>query len=154
MHSQYSRVLAVSTVMCFPCGHSDPACRSFARSLRLAFPRAMVPLIAVMGFANGSISGARDGQQLYLCLHLIGSVPSLRIWKQALTNVSRWVLQTIEKGYQIQFGSRPPTFMGVLSTVVGPEQVLVMEQEVKTLLEKGAIEYVPPSNRETEFYSW
>ncbi|CAM4729294.1 unnamed protein product [Leuciscus chuanchicus] len=37
--------------------------------------------------------------------------------------------------------------------VVGPEQVLVMEQEVNTLLEKGAIEYVPPSNRETGFYS-
>ncbi|XDV47256.1 hypothetical protein PO909_016939 [Leuciscus waleckii] len=44
-------------------------------------------------------------------------------------------------------------FMGVLPTVVGPEQVLVMEQEVNTLLEKGAIEYVPPSNRETGFYS-
>ncbi|XDV31033.1 hypothetical protein PO909_033810 [Leuciscus waleckii] len=43
--------------------------------------------------------------------------------------------------------------MGVLPTVVGPEQVLVMEQEVNTLLEKGAIEYVPPSNRETGFYS-
>ncbi|XDV18828.1 hypothetical protein PO909_024441 [Leuciscus waleckii] len=28
-----------------------------------------------------------------------------------------------------------------------------MEQEVNTLLEKGAIEYVPPSNRETGFYS-
>ncbi len=25
----------------------------------------------------------------------------------------------------------------------GPQQVLVMEQEVKALLEKGAIEYVP-----------
>jgi len=33
------------------------------------------------------------------------------------------------------------------STVVGPEQALVMEQEVKTLLLKGAIERVlPPSN--------
>ncbi len=28
-----------------------------------------------------------------------------------------------------------------------------MEQEVKALLEKGAIEYVPHSNRETGFYS-
>ena len=43
--------------------------------------------------------------------------------------------------------------MGVLPTVVDPEQVLVMEQEVKTLLEKGAIEYVPPSSRDTGFYS-
>ncbi len=33
------------------------------------------------------------------------------------------------------------------------QQVLVMEQEVKALLEKGAIECVPHSNRETGFYS-
>ncbi len=43
--------------------------------------------------------------------------------------------------------------MGVLSTEVAPQQVLVMEQEIKALLEKGAIEYVPLSNRETGFYS-
>ncbi len=39
------------------------------------------------------------------------------------------------------------------STEVAPQQILVMEQEVKALLEKGAIEYVPHSNRETGFYS-
>ncbi len=38
-------------------------------------------------------------------------------------------------------------------TEMAPQQVLVMEQEVKALFEKGAIEYVPHSNRETEFYS-
>ncbi len=43
--------------------------------------------------------------------------------------------------------------MGVLSTEVAPQQVLVMEQEIKALLEKVAIEYVPHSNRETGFYS-
>ncbi len=69
----------------------------------------------------------------------------LTAWK-LLPNISRWVLQNIEKGYQIQFGSRPPRFMGVLST-----EVLVMEQEVKALLEKGAIECVPRSNRESGF---
>ncbi len=56
-----------------------------------------------------------------------------------MPNVSHWVLQTIEKGYQMQFGCRPPRFMGVLSTEVAPQQVLVMEQEIKALLEKGAI---------------
>ncbi|CAM4566361.1 unnamed protein product [Leuciscus chuanchicus] len=83
---------------------------------------------------------------------LVLLVESLTAWK-LLSNVSRWVLQTVGKAYQIQFKKRPPRFMGVLPTVVGPEQVLVMEQEVNTLLEKGAIEYVPPSNRETGFYS-
>lgn len=83
---------------------------------------------------------------------LVPLVESLTAWK-LLSNISRWVLQTVEKGYQIQFKKRPPRFMGVLPSVVAPEQVLVMEQEVNTLLEKGAIEYVPPSDRETGFYS-
>ncbi len=65
----------------------------------------------------------------------------LTAWK-LLPNISRWVLQIIEKG-----------FMGVFVTKVAPQQVLVMEQEVKPLLEKGAIEYVPHSNRETGLYS-
>ncbi len=83
---------------------------------------------------------------------LVPLVEFLTAW-ELLSNISRWVLQTIEKGYQIQFGSRPPRFMRGLSTKVAPQQVLVMEQEVKSLLEKGAIEYVPHSNRETVFYS-
>ncbi len=41
----------------------------------------------------------------------------------------------------------------MLSTEVTPQQALVMEQEVKALLEKGAIEYEPHSNRETGLYS-
>ncbi len=43
--------------------------------------------------------------------------------------------------------------MGVFFTKVAPQQVLAMEQEIRALLEKGAIEYVPHSNRETGFYS-
>ncbi len=56
-----------------------------------------------------------------------------------MPNVSHWVLQTIEKGYQMQFGCRPPRFMGVLSTEVAPQQVLVMEQEIKAVRERGHI---------------
>ncbi|KAI2645053.1 Transposon Ty3-G Gag-Pol polyprotein [Labeo rohita] len=41
----------------------------------------------------------------------------------------------------------------VFSTLVGPEQALVMEQEVETLLRKEAIEVVPSHDRETRFYS-
>ncbi len=83
---------------------------------------------------------------------LVPLVEFLTAWK-LLPNISHWVLQTIRKGYQIQFGSRPPRFMGVLSTEVAPQQVLAMEQEIKALLKKEAIEYVPHSNRETGFYS-
>ncbi|KAI2644504.1 Transposon Ty3-G Gag-Pol polyprotein [Labeo rohita] len=59
----------------------------------------------------------------------------------------------VEKGYSIQFGAPPPPFDGVFPTVVGPEQALVMEQEVVTLLRKEAIEVVPPHVRESGFYS-
>ncbi len=83
---------------------------------------------------------------------LVPLVELLAAWKP-LPNISCWVLHTTEKGYQIQFGSRLPRFMGVMFTEVAPQQVLVMEQEVKALLEKGAIEYVPHSYREIRFYS-
>ncbi|KAL0150532.1 hypothetical protein M9458_054125, partial [Cirrhinus mrigala] len=51
------------------------------------------------------------------------------------------------------FGAPPPPFKGVFPTLVGPEQGLVMEQEVDTLLRKEAIEVVPPHDRESRFYS-
>ncbi len=65
--------------------------------------------------------------------------------------MSQWVLRTVERGYRIQFGSRPPQFNGVNSTLV--EQALVMEQDVVALLRKEAIEVVPPHERESGFYS-
>ncbi len=46
--------------------------------------------------------------------------------------------------YRIQFGTPPPRYSGAIPTRVGPEQALVMEQEVDTLLRKEAIEVVPP----------
>ncbi len=83
---------------------------------------------------------------------LVPLVGYLAAWK-LLPNVSRWVLQTVEKGYRIQFGAPPPPFQGVFLTLVGPEQALVLEQEVNTLLRKEAIEVVPPLDRESGFYS-
>ncbi|KAI2644882.1 Isoleucine--tRNA ligase [Labeo rohita] len=57
-----------------------------------------------------------------------------------------------ERSYRIQFGAPPPPLYGI-STVVSPEQGLVMEQEVETLLRKEATEVVPPHFRESGFYS-
>ncbi len=67
--------------------------------------------------------------------------------------MSRWVLHTVERGYRIQFGSHPPRFNGVNPTLMGPEQALVMERELDTLMRKEAIEVVPPPLRESEYYS-
>ncbi|ROL51349.1 Transposon Ty3-G Gag-Pol polyprotein [Anabarilius grahami] len=84
---------------------------------------------------------------------LVPLVEYLAEWK-CLPNISKWVLLMIEQGdYRIQFGSPPPKFNGVLPTVVAPEQSLVMEQEVTTLLQKGAIERVPPPSKMSGFYS-
>ncbi|KAL0177345.1 hypothetical protein M9458_026239, partial [Cirrhinus mrigala] len=83
---------------------------------------------------------------------LVPLVDHLAAWK-LLPNVSAWVLHTVERGYRIQFGAPPPPFNGVSPTLVGPEQGLVMEQEVVTLLRKEAIEVVPPLERESGFYS-
>ncbi len=80
-------------------------------------------------------------------------VDYLAAWK-LLPNVSRWVLQTLEKGYRIQFGAPPPPFKRIFLTLVSPKQVLVLEQEVISLLRKEAIEVVPPLDREYGFYSW
>ncbi len=79
-------------------------------------------------------------------------VDYLAAWK-LLPNVSSWVLQTVEKGYRIQFGAPPPPFKGLFLTSTNPEQALVLEQEVSSLLRKEAIEVVPPLDRESGFYS-
>ena len=83
---------------------------------------------------------------------LVPLVEFLAAWK-LLPHISQWVLHTIEKGFRIQFGSRPPRFLGVLPTGVDIEQALVMEQEVLTLLQKGVIEGVPPPSRQSGFYN-
>ncbi len=49
---------------------------------------------------------------------LVPLVDYLAAWK-LLPNVSQWVLQTVEKGYRIQFAFPPPRFSGVTPTLAG-----------------------------------
>ncbi|CAM4725781.1 unnamed protein product [Leuciscus chuanchicus] len=122
-----------------PC---DPPRRVVERSVRL-FP-AGSPL-------QGTEMSVRLNPEASL-ERLVPLAEFLVAWK-LLPNISQWVLHVVEKGYRIQFGSCPPRFQGVLPTVVDSEQALVMEQEVMTLLRKGAIERVSPPSRESGFYS-
>ncbi len=87
-----------------------------------------------------------------LVLPVITLIQRDQIWRASNDKLLECVAD-YRKRVSIQFGSHPPRFLGMFSTEVAPQQVLVMEQEVKALLEKGAIEYVPHSNRETGFYS-
>ncbi len=59
----------------------------------------------------------------------------------------------IKRGYSLQFARRPLRFSGVVSTSVQGENARVLRSEVMTLLEKGAIEMVPPALSESGFYS-
>ncbi len=59
-------------------------------------------------------------------------------------------MHIVEQGYR---GDLPPPFNGVPPMLVGPEQALVMEQEVSTLLRMEAIKVVPPIDKESGFNS-
>ncbi len=74
------------------------------------------------------------------------------VW-QAIPGVSEWVMGIIKRGYSLQFARRPPRFSGVVSTSVQGENARVLRSEVMTLLEKGAIEMVPPALSGSGFYS-
>ncbi len=62
-------------------------------------------------------------------------------------------MATIRRGYTLQFARRPPHFHGVLTTTVCSEDAQVLHEEGMNLLEKGAIEIVPPAQSESGFYS-
>ncbi|MGL4249587.1 MAG: reverse transcriptase domain-containing protein, partial [Aeromonas sp.] len=71
-----------------------------------------------------------------------------------LPGVSPWVVRTITSGYTLQFCRNPPRFNGVLQTVVNSaSQASVLRQELSSLLLKGAIEEIPPTDVEQGFFS-
>ncbi len=68
----------------------------------------------------------------------------LVVWK-LLPNASQWVLHTVWVQDSVQVSSA--SVQWGISLFGGPEQALVMEQEVDTLLRKDATEVVPPCDR-------
>ncbi len=73
-------------------------------------------------------------------------------WK-AIPGISRWLLNVIERGYTLQFRRRPPRFNGVVQSLTSPRNAQALRQEIGCLLEKGAVERVPPHELESGFYS-
>ncbi len=71
---------------------------------------------------------------------------------QAIPGVSTWVMTTVRRG-SLKFARRPSCFRGVLATTVHSENAQVLPAEVMNLLEKVAIEIVPPAQSESGFYS-
>ncbi len=70
---------------------------------------------------------------------------------QAIPGVSAWVMTTVRRGYTLQFARRPLRFRGVLATTVRGENAQVLCAEVMNLLEKGAMEIVPPAQSDSGF---
>ncbi len=92
-----------------------------------------------------------------VCLHLHDTLIPLshflHEWER-LPGVSLWVLRTIRTGYTLKFGKNPPRFDGVHLTVVNSaSKASVLQQELSSLLQKGAIEEVPQSEVERGFFS-
>ncbi len=73
-------------------------------------------------------------------------------WK-VIPGISRWLLSVIERGYTLQFRRRPPRFNGVVQSLTSPRNAQALRQEIGCLLEKGAVERVPPNELESVFYS-
>ncbi len=73
-------------------------------------------------------------------------------WK-VIPGISRWLLNVIERGYTLQFRRRPPRFNGVVQSLTSPRNAQALRQEIGCLLEKGAVERVPPHELESGFYS-
>lgn len=73
----------------------------------------------------------------------------LTAWRK-LSNLTQWLLCTIEKGYGIQFAVRPLKFRGVFSNEMDPNKLGCYKREEFSLLMKGAI--YSPHESQTEFY--
>ena len=72
-------------------------------------------------------------------------------WEQC--GASPWILNTLARGYRLQFARKPPPFSDVVFSNVKGREGLVLQQEILSLLEKGAIREVPVDQRRSGFYS-
>ncbi len=149
-----NRMLGDTAVSLLQCTKPVPATRQ---------PSTSLPIIPSKE-AEGSPSRRRvpllpglldTPSQVCLPLHdtLIPLSHFLHEWER-LPGVLLWVLRTIRTGYTLQFGKNPPRFDGVHLTVVNSaSKASVLQQELSSLLQKGAIEEVPQSEVERGFFS-
>ncbi len=148
------RMLGDTAVSLLQCTEPVPAIRQSSTSLSIILnkdaecspSRWRVPLLP----------GLLDTpSQVCLPLHdtLLPLSHFLHEWER-LPGVSLWVLRTIRTGYTLQFGKNPPRFDGVHLTVVNSaSKASVLQQELSSLLQKGAIEEIPQSEVERGFFS-
>ena len=64
----------------------------------------------------------------------------------------QWVLQVVEHGYRLEFDG-PPLYSGIRHTRLHGDGASVLLEEVEGLLQKSAVELVPPGQEGDSFYS-
>ncbi|KAL2091534.1 hypothetical protein ACEWY4_013797 [Coilia grayii] len=82
---------------------------------------------------------------------VVGHFTSQELLSWEAVTSDPWVLDTLSRGYSIQFKRGPPWFTGVkMTTVRDKTKALALRQEIKAILDKGAIEPIelsPPPAR-------
>ncbi len=147
-----SRMLGDTAVSLLQCTEPVPATRSTSLSVIPSKDAEGSPLRWRVPLLPGLLD---TPSQVCLPLHdtMIPLSHFLHEWER-LPGVSLWVLRTIRTGYTLQFGKNPPRFDGVHLTVVNSAaKASVLQQELSSLLQKGAIEEVPQSEVERGFFS-
>ncbi|KAJ8346507.1 hypothetical protein SKAU_G00279080 [Synaphobranchus kaupii] len=67
---------------------------------------------------------------------------------------SPWVLDTVLRGYKLQFRCRPPPYWGIrVTTVSDHSKKEALRLEITSLLSKGAVRRLEPSEQLSGFYS-
>ena len=66
---------------------------------------------------------------------------------------SPWVLNTIARGYKLQFAKRPPAFQKIIFSHAVGQAAEILRAEIISLLDKKAIREVPKRQSMTGFYS-
>ena len=75
----------------------------------------------------------------------------LERWRQC--GASHWVLNTIARGYKIQFARKPPTFEKIIFSHAVGHEADILQTEIDSLLDKKAIREVPAHQSMNGFYS-
>ncbi|KAI7809562.1 hypothetical protein IRJ41_011558 [Triplophysa rosa] len=113
----------------------------------------MSPLVCPL---DGAIASQRSQQSV---CEDFGASPApvgmLANYESAWQTVAppEWVMRTIMQGYRLQFVMKPPLFNGVLSSHAEESSAHILNEEISSLLMKGAIQVVPPSLISQGFYS-
>ncbi len=76
----------------------------------------------------------------------------LKCWKAITANM--WLLNTLSTGYKLQFHRRPPPNIVVRPTLIrNPKHLITLAAEIKSLLQKQAIEVVHGPDQLNVFFS-